>query len=135
MRLRAAFIDWNMRKFYRLFFLPLKISFCFPTTNNMPSFPCSIETIYFSLHPIKLVHLLLNSNSNQLTYTFIGQISQNGFWLSELCDDTMISKCILSKKLYQGGKCLLEPADIFESLIQMFLEALLPGNCWSKWTQ
>lgn len=66
-----SFFHGNMWKFYSLFlFSPLKIFFCLPTTNIMSSLLCSIKTIYFSLHPIKLVQLLLNSN--QLTYTFIG---------------------------------------------------------------
>lgn len=112
----------------------MKISFCLPAANNIPSFPCSIKTIYFSLHPIKLVHPLHNSHSNQLTYTFVG----HGYLkscLQELCDDIKIPKYILSKKFYLSGNCLLEPAEILESLIQMYLQVLHPKNWWSKRTQ
>jgi len=41
-----------------------------------------------------------------------------------------ISKWFLAllknKKLYQSDKCLLEPADILQSLIQMYLQVLEP---------
>lgn len=72
--IKSFFLE-SMWKFYSLFlFSPLKIFFCLPTTNIMHSLLCSIKTIYFSLPPIKLVYLLLNSDSNQLTYTFIGHV-------------------------------------------------------------
>lgn len=125
-----AFFSWNVWRPYSLFcwdFFPCHWKSPPPITSSMPSSLCSTKRT----SPFTQSNCSLSSQTLinlQLHRTWV---SQCGFWLWEM-RDVMVSKCVLSKNLYQSDGWLLEPADILKSLIQMNLQVLQAGNCWSK---